>query len=106
MVVRVGNGKDGGTAHSTQLHILTDLGQTEIAVRAAHVQECAEVSAGLETLGQYSLYDLVDVASIGPAVVGVVVKVEHSAFKARALGAPASPPPPAPRSTAASAVPS
>lgn len=41
-------------------------------------QECAEVSAGLERLGNYELHDMV---MLDRTQVGVVVKVEHSSFK-------------------------
>ena len=40
------------------LEIFSDLTQGQIKVKAEYVQECAEVSAGLERLGQYELYDL------------------------------------------------
>ena len=48
---------------------------------AADVQECADVSVGLERLGSYELYDLV---LLDRTSAGVIVKVEHSSFKARA----------------------
>ena len=36
------------------LTIFSDMTESEIQVSAAFVQECAEVSQGLETLGAYS----------------------------------------------------
>jgi len=56
MVVRVGSSteseaagaKGRNAANATVLHILTDLSQQEIIVRAAHVQECAEVSRAMQ----------------------------------------------------------
>ena len=44
-----------------------------MAVPAAYGQECADVSAGLESLGQYALHDLVTYERTQAAV---VVKVE------------------------------
>ena len=41
------------------LTVFSDMTQSEIQISAAFVQECAEVSQGLETLGAYSLHDLV-----------------------------------------------
>ena len=60
------------------MYIFSDLTQAEIIVPASHVTECSDVSAGLETLGQYALYDLVTVDRTQAAC---VVKVEHSSFK-------------------------
>ena len=60
------------------LTVFSDMTQSEIQVSAAFVQECAEVSQGLETLGAYSLHDLV---MLDRTSVGCIVKVEHSSFK-------------------------
>ena len=84
MVVLVGkegaaDGDDMGKgSDSSMLHIFSDLTQAEIVVSSAFVQECADVSAGLERLGQFELHDMV---MIDRTAVGVVVKVEHSSFK-------------------------
>ena len=47
------------------LTVFSDMTQSEIQVSAAFVQECAEVSQGLETLGAYSLHDLVTSLEFG-----------------------------------------
>ena len=89
MVVKVGNGADDEaeasekqkskrTTSATMLTIFSDMTESEIQVSAAFVQECAEVSQGLETLGAYSLHDLV---MLDRTSVGCIVKVEHSSFK-------------------------
>ena len=89
MVVKVGTGGDeeaeGGekqkakrATSATMLTIFSDMTESEIQVSAAFVQECAEVSQGLETLGAYSLHDLV---MLDRTSVGCIVKVEHSSFK-------------------------
>lgn len=41
-------------------------------------QECAEVSVGLERLGEYELYDMVDMVALKGTNVGVVIKVALS----------------------------
>ena len=64
--------------YGTTLTIFSDLTHQEVEVRAIHVQECADVSAGLERLGVFELHDMV---MLDRAEVGVVIKVEHSSFK-------------------------
>ncbi|KOO25260.1 transcription elongation factor spt5, partial [Chrysochromulina tobinii] len=83
LIVRVGRtavteGTERRAAAPDQLYIFSDLTQMEIVVPAAHVQECSDVSSGLETLGQYQLHDLVTLDRTGA---GVIIKVEHSSFK-------------------------
>ena len=60
------------------LTLTSDMTESEIQVSAAFVQECAEVSQGLETLGAYSLHDLV---MLDRTSVGCIVKVQHSPLK-------------------------
>ena len=88
MVIRVGEAKDGSSkdaAGDTTLYIFSDLSQSEFSVRSTDVQECADVSAGLERLGSYELYDLV---LLDRTSAGVIVKVEHSSFKVADLVSP------------------
>ena len=84
MVVKVGTGGDDdaeasekqrakrGAKSATMLTIFSDMTESEIVVSAAFVQECLEVSQGLETLGAYSLHDLV---MLDRASVGCIIKV-------------------------------
>ena len=65
----------------TIVHVFCDLSRNEIEVRAGNLQECADVSVGLERLGDYELYDMVDLVALNGSNVGVVIKVEHSSFK-------------------------
>ena len=53
------------------LYVFSDLTQTEIVVASAFVQECADISSGLERLGAYELHDMV---MLDRTQVGVVVK--------------------------------
>ena len=84
LVVRVdeagakGAGGAAQAVYGTTLTIFSDLTHQEVEVRAIHVQECADVSAGLERLGVFELHDMV---LLDRAEVGVVIKVEHSSFK-------------------------
>ena len=84
LVVRVdeagakGAGGAAQAVYGTTLTIFSDLTHQEVEVRAIHVQECADVSAGLERLGVFELHDMV---MLDRAEVGVVIKVEHSSFK-------------------------
>ena len=82
--MRVGRGENAeqarllGTRDFDHLYIFSDLTQAEIVVPAAHVQECTDVSSGLENLGQYALHDMV---TVDRTQAGVIIKVEHSSFK-------------------------
>ena len=84
LVVRVdeagakGAGGAAQAVYGTTLTIFSDLTHQEVEVRAIHVQECADVSAGLERLGVFELHDMV---MLDRAEVGVVIKVEHSSLK-------------------------
>ena len=73
-----GSSSDSKKGEFNQLHIFSDLTQAEIIVPAHFVQECSDVSSGLETLGQYALHDLVTLDRVQAAV---VIKVEHSSFR-------------------------
>eukprot|EP00965_Chrysotila_dentata_P246352 6207109-Pleurochrysis_carterae.AAC.1 len=63
MVVRVGAEEGEGAkargGSDPVLYIFSDLTANEFQVRASFVQKCKEVSAGLERLGAFELYDLV-----------------------------------------------
>ena len=73
-----GSSSDGKRGDLDQLHIFSDLTQAEIVVPAYYVQECSDVSSGLETLGQYALHDLV---TLDRTQAAVIIKVEHSSFR-------------------------
>eukprot|EP00698_Gefionella_okellyi_P004884 TRINITY_DN14515_c0_g1_i1.p1 TRINITY_DN14515_c0_g1~~TRINITY_DN14515_c0_g1_i1.p1 ORF type:complete len:1077 (+),score=274.28 TRINITY_DN14515_c0_g1_i1:233-3232(+) len=60
------------------LHLFADLTMKEIKVFAKDVQAATEVASGLDSIGNFGLFDLV---TIDPTTVGVIVKVERESFK-------------------------
>ena len=60
------------------LSVYSDTSLREIIVNTQDVIESSEVSSGRESLGSFSLYDLVQLSD---AMVGVIVKVEVASFK-------------------------
>ncbi|GAM17692.1 hypothetical protein SAMD00019534_008670 [Acytostelium subglobosum LB1] len=58
--------------------LLSDLTISEIKVRPQDLQECTEISTGKLELGNYELYDLVQIT---PQKVGIIIKVERDSFK-------------------------
>jgi transcription elongation factor SPT5 len=75
MITQVGERDD---PEADVVSIYSDISQREIKVGSGEIIESSEVSTGRDTLGNYELFDLVQISG---DVVGIIVKVEIASFK-------------------------